>query len=152
MKLSVIYVWRLPCYPNCLASGERRTKIHGGPRRPYDKIKQGRKKLVPHKFKFYINKRYKFKEENYINKSSKHTIQFLLIELELCMPCRMLISTKSGGVGKGTMSGDVSGLELRFISLPSSSAARTGCIIATSEIEPAERANVATTSGTRVPR
>lgn len=53
------------------------TKIHGGLRRSHDKIKQDRKKLMPHKFKFYINKQYKF---NKLYEQIKQTYRSVLVD------------------------------------------------------------------------
>jgi hypothetical protein len=44
-----------------------------------------------------------------MNKRSKRTLKFLFTESKSFVPCRMLISSKGAGAGKGTGQGNVSG-------------------------------------------
>jgi hypothetical protein len=56
---------------------------------------------VFHRIQIYINTWYKFKQENYINKISKYTAKFLMIEPKSYVPCQMSISSKGKGARKG---------------------------------------------------
>jgi expansin (peptidoglycan-binding protein) len=57
-----------------------------GAKKLYDKIKKASKNWYYIEFKFHINKRYKFKEGNYINKKKQAYRYFLLTKSKLYVP------------------------------------------------------------------
>jgi hypothetical protein len=124
-------------------SAGHRTRIHGegGQKRQYDKIKQNCNKLVF--YRIQINIRYKFKEENYINKRNKHIADFLLNE------SKPYVSTVDLLEGRSHQERGASARESMLVGSLSSPTRRLlemDHIIATSEIGPDGRAVVATTT------
>jgi hypothetical protein len=84
------------------------------------------------------------KEENYINKRSKHAVKFLLTESK---PYVLIYILERRGHRKGSVSDGLSDVKLRLAGSPSWSAAWMGRTVWTSEIGSARRVGVVTMIG-----